>query len=146
MPLNTRSKKRQVVNIIVEFSIDNSAEQAVKLNLPKESIKIGAGESVKSTLVDISISGCGIDSPYIIPPGVILNTKIDPKFFNIEGKQERKETLTLVGVVKSCVMKAAGRYRLGAHFQSPKKEDIDFINNFITAQERRKDQRWPLDK
>lgn len=146
MPLNTRSKKRELINAFAEFSIDNSAEQAIKLNISKESLKVGSNESVKSELLDISVSGCGIISPYIIPPGVILNIKIDPKYFNIEGKAGRKDDLVFTGVVKFCIMQGADRYRIGIHFQKPKKEDTEFISGFISANDRRKDQRWPMNE
>ena len=146
MPLNTRSKKREPIESIVEFSVHNLADQTVGLNLPKAAITLEPNKVVKSTLFDISASGCAISSSYVIPPGVILDIKIDSTPFNIQGALERKEPFLFSGKVKSCIMKAAGQYRLGIKFQNPEKADSDFISSFISIRERRRDPRWDMTK
>ncbi len=139
MPLNTRAKKREVVQALAEYAINEATEKTITLNIPKNSVKSAQGEAsfVQSQLLDISVSGCAIDSPYIIPPGVILDIKIDPKPFRQEGGPERKEPVKMIGKVKSCVMKAAGHYRLGIYFTKIEKEDVELIDNLIKLKDRR---------
>ncbi|MDD5496075.1 MAG: PilZ domain-containing protein [Candidatus Omnitrophica bacterium] len=148
MSINTRSKKRELVNAFAEYSIEQSAKKGVSLNLPKEALTSNTGEAafIKSSLLDISVIGCAIDSSYLIPPGIILNLRIDPKPFAVEGIKERKESLQITGKVTSCVMKAAGHYRLGVKFSNIRKEDLELIDTFINAKERRKAPRWDMTK
>jgi c-di-GMP-binding flagellar brake protein YcgR len=144
MPLDTRSKNREPSSAMVEFSIDNSFDQAVKLSLPRDSIKFGAGEVIRSSLFDISSGGCAIASPAIIPPGIMLNIRIDSGPFNMPGEPEIKDPMEFSGKVRSCIMRSAGQYRIGVQFYNPKKEYIDRINKFINAKDRRKGRRWDM--
>ncbi|MBI4974718.1 MAG: PilZ domain-containing protein [Candidatus Omnitrophica bacterium] len=148
MPLNTRAKKRETVEALAEYAINESTEKTVKLNIPKSSIKSEAAEVVfvKANLLDISVIGCAIDSPYIIPPGVILDIKIDPTPFTNVAGGERKESVKVIGRVTSCVMKTASHYRLGVCFTKIEKEDVDLIDNFIRLSERRQAPRWDMTK
>lgn len=146
MSLNTRAKKRETVEALAEYAINESTEKTIKLNLPKTSIKSEAKEVIfiKAGLLDISVLGCAIDSAYIIPPGVILDIKIDTMpFTNVTGG-EHKEPMKVIGRVTSCVMKAAGHYRLGVCFTKIDKEDLALIDNFITLSERRQAPRWDM--
>lgn len=146
MPINTRSKKREPVNAFVEFAVNGSSEKTVKLNIPKESMGAGTKGSIKATLLDISVVGCAIESPYIIPPGVLLHIKIDSKPFTAEVGGDRKELLKMTGSVRSCVMKQGGHYRLGIQFEKIDKQDADLIDNFIKIMDRRKAPRWNMEQ
>ncbi len=137
MPINTRAKKREPVSALAEYGINDATEKTVKLKVPA---------NIKSTLLDISVLGCSLDSQYLIPPGVILDIKIDPQSFNEELCGEKKIPLQFVGKVKSCVMRTGGHYRLGLQFINPEKENVELINNFIASKERRKTPRWNITK
>lgn len=148
MPLNTRAKKREAVEAQAEYAINESTEKSIKINIPKSSIKSEVSEAVfiKASLVDISVLGCAIDSTYIIPPGVILDIKIDPTpFTNVTGGG-RKEPMKAIGKVTSCAMKAANHYRLGVCFTKIEKEDVELIDTFIRLKERRQAPRWDMAK
>ena len=139
MTLNTRAKRREAVNANVEYAIHDAAGTSVKLNLPGIVF-------MKSSLIDISVLGCAIDSQYLIPPGVVLDLKIDRSPFLLQAAEGAKEPIPLLGTVKSCVMKAQGRYRLGILFTKSDKKDIAFVEKFIDAKERRKAPRWDMTK
>jgi len=145
MGINTRSRKRETVcSSCVEFSVDVSAQKSFKLNIPKDSMGPGARKAIAAILLDISVIGCSLDSSYMIPSGVLLHIKIDPAPFRDELGKERKEPLRFTGEVKSCVMKAAGHYRVGVEFKKSEKEDIDLISGFIASKERRRAARWNM--
>jgi hypothetical protein len=146
MPLETRGKKREAVQASAEYAVNEATEKSIKLNLPTDSIKSGSGEAVfvKSSLLDISVSGCAIDSAYIIPPGVILDIKIDRSPFTTALGLPAREPMRMVGRVTSCAMKAAGRYRLGIFFTEIEKEDADLIDNFIKSKDKRQTPRWNM--
>ncbi len=145
MGINTRSKKREpVCNSCAEFSIDTSAQKSFKLNIPRDSMGPDAKKSIATMLSDISVLGCSFDSPYMIPSGVLLHVKIDPAPFRVELGKERKDSLKFTAEVKSCVMKAAGHYRIGVEFKKSEKEDIELISDFIASKEKRKAPRWEM--
>ncbi len=147
MPLNTRAKKRENVEAFVEFAIHASTEKAITLNIPSSSIESKTGEAtfIKSSLIDISILGCALDSPYLMPPGVVLDIKIDRAPFKLEAdKKTAKVPIRVLGKVKSCVMKAQGHYRLGLQFTKIEKDDAELISAFIEENEQRKAPRWKM--
>jgi len=136
-PIETRDKERKPVESSAEFSLSESNEKTVKLNLPPS-------ELVKSSLLDISVTGCGLDSPYLIPPGVILDIKINPAPFATEVGTEKKDPMKITGSVRSCVMKTQGHYRLGVMFTKIEDADKNLIEQFIATKERRAAPRWPM--
>ena len=148
MPLNTRAKKRESVQAFAEYAIHNQTAKSIKLNIPRHSIEAEVSEVVflKSSLIDISVIGCAIDSQYLIPPGVVLDIKIDSKPFVAETGGEGKDPIHVIGKVTSCVMKSTGHYRLGVFFTNIDKKDIGLIDSFIASKERRKAPRWGMDK
>lgn len=148
MALNTRAKKRERVQGLAEYAINEATAKTIKLNIPKDSIKSEVSEVVfvKAQLLDISVLGCAIDSPYLIPPGVILDIKIDSEPFLALTGGKCEEPLKIIGKVTSCSMKAMGHYRLGICFTNIKKEDTDLVGNFIRLKERRKAPRWDMTK
>jgi hypothetical protein len=134
MPLDTRFDKRHPIEVNAKFCVHESMSGSVKLNIPVTCV---AGK-----LDDISASGCALESPYLIPPHTLLRIDIDSAPFSQELKRDHPQPITVTGTVKSCIMKAVGRYRLGVHFAEITKEDLEFINEFIKAKEQRKTPRW----
>ena len=139
MTLDTRAKRREAISATVEYAIHDAAGTSVKLNLP-------GTVYMRSSLIDIGVLGCAIDSQYLIPPGVVLDLKVDRSPFLIPLGEGAKEPISLLGMVKSCVMKAQGRYRLGILFTKSDKKDIALVEKFIDAKERRKAPRWDMTK
>jgi hypothetical protein len=129
----------------VELLIKEETAKLIKINLPKSAARDGL-YVISAGLIDVSVLGCGIDSPYLFPQGVSFDLTIDPKSFSGDDIPERKEPIKAVGRVASCVMKSAGHYRIGICFTSVDKETHDFLDSFIKVKERRKDPRWDMTK
>ena len=127
MSFETRSGKRHPVSSSAQFSIHESTAGGVKLDIPSASIK--------GALIDINSCGCGLDSPYLIPPNTLIKIEIDSTLFADELKQEHRGPIIVTGNVRSCVMKSVGRYRLGVCFKEIKREDAVFLDNFLKAKE-----------
>ncbi|MFA4982071.1 MAG: PilZ domain-containing protein [Candidatus Omnitrophota bacterium] len=144
-PMETRGQKREPVNFLAEYAIDEATEKTIKLNVPA---KDASGKAVfqKAGLLDISVQGCGLDSLYLIPPGVILDINIESAPFAAEAGKDRKEPMRVTGSVRSCSMKSQGHYRLGIQFTKISNEDKDLLSAFITNKERRSSPRWDLSK
>lgn len=136
MLLDRRIRKRELMRTITEFKVIKSPKAALKFKAP--------ASSVKTTLLDISIGGCALESPCMIPPSVHIAVKIDPLAFAIQASQTRKEPLEMTGRVTSCIRKNANHYRLGICFIRIKKKDSDLIKRFIRFKERRKFPRWDM--
>ncbi len=123
MPFETRSGKRYPITANVRFSVDEPMAGGVKLGVPEA--------SVKGVLIDINAQGCGLDSPYLIPPNTMIRLEIDSTLFTEKFKHERRGPIMVTGSVRSCVMKSVGHYRLGVFFKEIKQEDVAFLDNFI---------------
>lgn len=147
MPINTRAKRREPVEAFAEYSVNDATENKIKLTMPA-AVRSDANKpmTVKSNLLDISVIGCAIDSPYLIPPGVILDIKIDSAPFTVVTGDEAKPQIVVVGLVRSCTMKSQGHYRLGVKFNEIAKEDEKLIEDFIKIKERRQAPRWDMTK
>lgn len=148
MSLNTRVHKREPVETTVEYAMHESTDKTIGLSIPRSCTESGTGEAVfvKGALIDISVGGCGIDSPYMVPPGVILDIKIDSTLFAAETERDIKTPIRALARVTSCVMKAGGRYRLGVCFTCIDKEFSSLIDDFIKKKDRRKDPRWDMSR
>lgn len=136
-PIETRGKERKPVEATALFTINETTEKTISLSISKT-------ESVKSTLLDISVTGCGLDSPYLIPPGVILDIKIMPEPFVKELNVDKIDPILVTGSVRSCVMKTQGHYRLGIKFSKIEESGKKIIEQFIASKERRAAPRWPM--
>lgn len=136
-PIETRDKARKPVESSAEFTINESTEKTIKLTISKS-------EAIKASLLDISTSGCGLDSPYLIPPGVVLDIKINAGALASELGSARIDPLKVGGCVRSCIMKTQGHYRLGIKFSKIEEEDRKLIEQFIASKERRAAPRWPM--
>lgn len=148
MTLNTRANKRESVEASAEYAVHPSTEKTIKLNIPQSSIESDGGEAVfiKSSLIDISIAGCALDSQYLIPPGVALDIKIDRAPFALKDDESKKGPIRVIGKVRSCMMKAHGHYRLGIQLTKIEKSDADMIASFVEQKERRQAPRWKMSK
>ncbi|MBI5124018.1 MAG: PilZ domain-containing protein [Candidatus Omnitrophica bacterium] len=135
MLLDRRAKKRDTLRTIAEYKLLRSPK--------KGKLKALAGP-VDVSLIDISINGCAIDSPYMIPIGAILSVKIDPLAFAIEASERRKDPLKMHGKVTSSIPRSPGHCRLGVCFTSIKNKDRNLIKRFIKTKERRRFRRWTL--
>jgi c-di-GMP-binding flagellar brake protein YcgR len=101
---------------------------------------------IKSSVLDISVIGCALDSPFLMPTGIVLDIKIDDAPFTRETGISHAGPMLVTGSVTSCRMMEKGRYRLGVKFLKIAREDRELINNFIATKERRKAQRWDMTK
>ncbi len=134
MPFDTRSNKRHPIEVSATFCVHETMSSSVKLNIPATCVTV--------KLYDISPRGCGVDSPYMIPPSTLLKIDIDAAPFAQELAQARTHPIAVIGEVRSCVMKSVGHYRLGVNFAEVKKEDAELIGNFIKSKDQRKSPRW----
>lgn len=130
-----RSKKREGLRTIAEYKV---------LKVPPDlEFKKPAGV-VKAPLLDISVGGCALDSPYSIPPGTTISIRIDPLAFALEASEKRKEPLQMSARITSCIARSPEHYRLGVCFTRSKDTDIELIKRFMESKERRKFPRWDL--
>ncbi len=137
MLLDRRGKKRESLRTVAEYRT---------LKTPKSLIFKAPLNTVKSPLLDISIGGCALESPYAIPPLVTISIKIDPLAFAIGASERRKDPLEMTGKVTSCVIKGREHYRLGVCFIRIKKKDVDLIKRFMRSKERRKFPRFSFSR
>lgn len=129
MLLDRRTKKRESLRTVAEFKI---------LKVPKDLEFKAPPNTVKAYLLDISVGGCALDSPYFIPVKVKISIRIDPLVFAIGTSQKRKEPLEMIGEVTSCVDRHPDRYRLGVCYKRIDRKDTDLIKRFMKSKERRK--------
>ncbi|MFA5256364.1 MAG: PilZ domain-containing protein [Candidatus Omnitrophota bacterium] len=129
MLLERRRKKREGLRTIAEYRT---------LKVPKVPAFKAPHNIVKAPLLDISIGGCALESPYDIPPQVKISIRIDPLAFAIGTSEKRKDPLEMTGRITSSINKGHDQYRLGVCFTSIKKKDVDLIKRFMKSKERRK--------
>ena len=129
MLLDRRGKKRENLRTVAEYRT---------LKVPKGLIFKAPLNTVKAPLLDISTSGCALESPYVMPLKATLSIRIDPLVFAIGTSERRKDPLEMTGKITSCVSKGRERYRLGICFIKIKKKDAGLIKRFMRAKERRK--------
>ena len=135
MLLDRRGRKRELVRTIAEYKV---------LKIPKGLNFKAPSNHIKSYLLDISIGGCALDSPRMMPPGTKLAVRIDPLAFAIEAYEKRKEPLEMEGKVTYSIAKSLERYRIGVCFTKIKKKDAGLIKRFMRIKERRKFPRWDM--
>lgn len=145
MPLNTRGKKREPIPASCELVLNESTAKTIKLNVPVD-LMSGSGIVIKTSLIDISTSGCAVDSPYLIPAGVLLDIRIEKAPFITGAANDRKGEMKMTCRITSCTLKAAGRHRLGVMFTRISKEDQEVIDSFIRQNDHRKERRWNISK
>lgn len=130
MFLDRRAKKRELFRTIAEYKVQKAPKAAGKFKQP--------GTWVKAPLLDISVAGCALESPYDIPSSVVVSVKIDPLAFALEAAESRKEPLEMTGTISYSIVRQPEHYRLGVCFTKIKKKDSDLIKRFIKVKERRK--------
>ena len=129
MLLDRRGKKRESLRTVAEYRT---------LKVPK-GLKFKAPlNTVKAPLLNISIGGCALESPYAIPPQVTISVRIDPLAFAIGASERRNDPLEMTGRITSSVSNGREHYRLGVCFIRIKKKDVDLIKRFMRSKERRK--------
>ena len=137
MLLDRRGKKRESLRTVAEYRT---------LKVPK-GLKFKAPlNTVKAPLLDISIGGCALESPYAMPPQATISIKIDPLIFAIGTSERRKDPLEMTGRVTSSISKGREQYRLGVCFIRVKKKDIGLIKRFMRSKERRKFPRFSFSR
>ena len=129
MLLDRREKKREGLRTVAEYRI---------LKAPKGLVFKKPLSVVKAPLLDISIGGCALESPYAIPARVTISIRIDPLAFAIGASEKRKDPLEMTGRITSSVIKDREHYRLGVCFTNIKKKDIDLIKRFMRSKEHRR--------
>jgi c-di-GMP-binding flagellar brake protein YcgR len=137
MLLDRRMKKRESLRTIAEYKVFK-VPAGLKFKKP--------ANTVKAPLLDISVGGCSLDSPYPIPPGVTISIRIDPLAFAIEASESRKEALEMTGRVTSCNTRSEEHNRLGIQFIKSKSNDIGLIKRFMKSKERRQFPRWDMSR
>lgn len=144
MTLETRARRREPTPAYAELALNEATAKAIKLSLPLSSIEGKDKVYIKVHLIDISISGCAINSPYLIPQGILIDLKIESIPFVVDKKDEGRGDIVATGRVTSCIMQSSGHYRLGIFFEKIDKADVAFLDAFIKSKERRKDPRWNM--
>ncbi|MBN2453475.1 MAG: PilZ domain-containing protein [Candidatus Omnitrophica bacterium] len=133
MFMNTRCKKRVPIDCPARLIFVGPARKALKINLPNGVSRKDADRIIDAKLCDISTAGCAIDSPYLVPPGLVLKIEADPSVFAAAIKGHRTMKLKFIAKVTSCVMRSPGHYRIGAHFQKMKKTDLAIVEHFVAS-------------
>ncbi|MDO8525602.1 MAG: PilZ domain-containing protein [Candidatus Omnitrophota bacterium] len=137
MLLDRREKKREGLRTVAEYRT---------LKIPKGLIFKASPNTVKAPLLDISIGGCALESPFAIPAQVTISIRIDPLAFAIGASERRKDPLEMTGKVTSCVNIGREHYRLGICFIKIKKKDISLIKRFMNSKEQRKFPRFSFSR
>ena len=130
MGLETRSKKRVPISGSVKLIITDATASMIKINIPRSAAENNAAV-VTAQLIDISISGVALDSPYLIPTGIVLDIAIDPKPIVSELKKDHEGPIKATGKVTASAMKSAGHYRLSIAFTAIEKDEISLIEDFM---------------
>jgi c-di-GMP-binding flagellar brake protein YcgR len=129
MLLDRRGKKRDILRTVADYRT---------LKIPKGLAFKAPCDTVKAPLLDISIGGCALESPYAVPPQVTISIRIDPLAFAIGTSERRKDPLEMTGKITSSVSNGRGHYRLGVCFTKIKNRDIGLIKRFMRSKEHRK--------
>ncbi len=93
-------------------------------------------------LLDLSLGGCGLESPYFLPVGVKLDVFLDRNRLRVNKVESKKRLYTkIIGTVKICKQLSSRKYRVGVQFEKLSSEDNGLIHEFLDTQERRGDKR-----
>ena len=137
MLLDRRGKKRESLRTVAEYKT---------LKVAKGLVFKAPPNIVKAPLLDISIGGCALESPYAISPQVTISIRIDPLAFAIGASERRKDPLEMTGKITSSVSSGREHYRLGVCFIRIKKKDVDLIKRFMRSKERREFPRFSFSR
>jgi len=129
MPLNTRSNHREPVSSEVDIIFSEAVARTIKMSASRGSASGAA--SLKAKLLDISLTGCGVQMSYLIPNGVVADIVINPGPLASIAGVEHTEAIKATVKVTSSTMKGPGVYRLGLFFTNIPKENLDLIDLFI---------------
>jgi len=123
MGLDTRFRQRWPINAEAEYKVHEAMDGDVQLNIPSP--------RVKCRLIDVSLLGCSLDSPYLIPHKTLLDITIDATPLAVTADTPARSSIRFVGRVTSCTLKSVNRYRLGISFMDIREEDLAFIESYI---------------
>jgi len=127
--METRGAKRVNVSLKIASHIDNQGDQR---------FTISQGDIFEVEVVDISVSGIGINSKYFLPKGLVIDIEIDGKTF------DSNTVMRMKGELRYCRSVKVSRYRCGIKFIDPPVEYVKLIRDFITVNERRQEPRVKL--
>jgi hypothetical protein len=137
MLLDRRGKKRENLRTVAEYRT---------LKIPKGLVFLAPRNIVKAPLLDISISGCALESPCSMPREVTISIRIDPLAFAIGASESRKDPLEMTGRITSSVSMGRDNFRLGVSFIRIKKRDVSLIKRFMSSKEHRKFPRFSFSR
>lgn len=130
---NSRKLLRVLFEAQAAFRLNRSSKKDIRLR----------DKTVTAKLVDLSVGGCGLESPSFLPVGVKLNVFINRGLLTTDkGKRHSK----IVGVIKTCRQMPNRKYRLGVQFEKVSSEDVKLIRGLVENQERREDKRITFPK
>lgn len=127
--METRRAPRTNVQLKVIFQLPKEREQ--KFSLSK-------GNTFEVNIVDISVGGMGVFSKYFLPKGLIIETQIEGKPFDLN------EPMKIRGEIRFCSYAKSLGYRCGVMFLDISNEYKKIIADFIATYERRKEPRYNL--
>jgi c-di-GMP-binding flagellar brake protein YcgR len=105
---------------------------------PRQQFALAEGDSIKVNLLDISRLGMGILSKHFLPRGLIANFEIDGALFGFA------ETMKIKAEVRWCNYVRPSIYRFGVRFLDNPEKYMNAIEQFVSANERRKEPRLKL--
>ncbi len=129
------------------FRVQFESQAAFRLNRSsKKEIRLKE-KTISAKLVDLSVGGCGLESPSYLPVGVHLNIFLNRNLL-LEGgdKSRTRRPSKIVGVVRTSKQMPNRKYRLGVQFEKISAEDQRIIRIMVDKQERREDRRISFPK
>ena len=127
--METRSDKRDKISLKVNCQICEESGQ---------SLKLACGNKFETNAVDISRSGIGLISKYLLPKGAILELEIDGKLFDLNEAMKIKSEIVHYKFIKDI------GYQCGLRFIEISDTYQKAIEKFIAKNERRQSQRLDL--
>ncbi len=99
-------------------------------------------KTVGSKLIDLSVSGCALESSSFVPAGTKINVFLNRNLLLPSGEKGKEKNYTrIVGVVKTSKQMPGRKYRLGIEFQKVSPSDHKLIQEFIDRNNRRENPR-----
>lgn len=102
-------------------------------------------KNIPGKLVDLSEGGCGVETSFFVPKGILINLFMDRSLLKITGDPDvPKGHSRITASVISTVTKGLRLYRIGVQFTHISAKDKALITKFVKFHERRKDPRVEL--
>jgi len=100
-------------------------------------------ETVASKIVDLSASGCALESPFFVPVNTKINLFVERSVLAGNGKFKNKFS-KISGVVKNIRQLPSRKYRIGLLFANISKDDVALIKDYVDQVDRRQEKRITL--